>query len=137
MFSSMTRAILLPVALLVVSCASHRSSAAPDEWQRLEAEGNRQTSKREGKIWEYRMLPVHNGFWAKVHDTCAPKARVAGIDSFKAVAIIDRDGVIQQFLTQPDAKALDCFSRQIAGNRYPPPPEALFYEVINVKLGAE
>ena len=137
MLSSMSRAILLPVALLAVSCASHRASVAPDEWQKLVAEGNRQTSTREGKMWEYRMLPVHNGFWAKVHDTCAPKARVAGIDSFKAVAVIDRDGVIQQFLIQPDAKALDCFSRQIVGKRYPPPPEAPFYEVFILKLGAE
>ena len=83
------------------------------------------------------MLPVHNVFWAKVHATCAPKARAAGIDSFKAVAVIGRDGLIQQFLIQPDAKVLDCFSGQIVGKRYPPPPEASFYEVITVKLGAE
>lgn len=137
MFSSMTRAILLPVALLAVSCASHRSSAAPDEWQRLEAEGNRQTSKREGKIWEYRMLPVHNQFWAQIYATCAPKAKAAGIKDFKAVAVIDKDGMVQQYLIQPDAKALGCFSRQMVGRKYPPPPEAPFYEVYTVKLGAE
>jgi hypothetical protein len=135
--SSMARVILFCAALTAVSCASHRSAITPDEWQRMEAAGNRLTSTIEGKVWEYKMLPVHNAFWAQVYATCAPQAKAAGIGSFKAVAVIDGDGVIQQYLIQPDAKALGCFSRQMVGRKYPPPPEAPFYEVYTVRLGAE
>ena len=83
------------------------------------------------------MLPVHNKFWSQIAKLCAPRAKAAGIRQFKAVATIGSSGEVTEYLINPEDPALECFSEQMVGRKYPPPPEAPFYEVYTVTLGPQ
>jgi hypothetical protein len=127
------RAFVVTFFALLAGCSSGRAPAA-DRWHKLAAEGERLTSTFQGIAWEQRMLPVHNSFWPDVYRACAPQARQANIESFRAVAVIDDDGIVKEYLVNPNTQNLACFSKQMVGRKYPAPPSSPFYEVYTVKV---
>ncbi|KGQ19277.1 hypothetical protein LF41_2923 [Lysobacter dokdonensis DS-58] len=127
------RALVAGIIVVIAGCSSGRMPPA-DRWHTLAAEGHRMTSTVEGMAWERRMLPVHNGFWADVIRTCAAEPMEAGIESFQAVAVIDGSGIVKEYLINPSAPHLACFSREMVGRQYPAPPSAPFYEVYTISL---
>lgn len=128
----------LAVTFLIFAAGSSSGQAAPaaDRWQQLATEGDRLTSTFQGMMWERRMLSIHNGFWADVYRTCAPQARQAGVESFKAVAVIDSEGFVKEYLLNPNSPHLACFANQMIGRQYPAPPTVPFYEVYTVKVAS-
>lgn len=80
------------------------------------------------------MLLIHNRYWGGIYQACAAEARKAGVERFKAVAIIDSAGVVKEFLINPSDPHLECFSKEMVGRKYPEPPSAPFYEVFSVTL---
>ena len=129
------RAAVITFTTLLAGCSSG-SALASDRWQQLAAEGERMTSTFQGMVWEQRMLPVHNGFWPHVYRTCAPQARQASIESFRAVAVIDGSGIVKEYLVNPSSPHLACFSKQMVGRKYPAPPSSPFYEVYIIKVAS-
>ncbi|WP_129588391.1 hypothetical protein [Solilutibacter silvestris] len=124
---------VLIAALLVTGCTSQQAPAE-DRWHQLAAESDRLTATFRGKFWEHEMLPIHNEFWPKIFAACAPQAKTAGITNFKAVAVINKDGVVTEYLPSSNSPALKCFSEQMVGRKYPTPPESPFYEVYTINL---
>jgi len=123
------------VVALVAGCSSTQAPAG-DRWHQLAAESDRLTSSWAGMAWEQRMLPVHNTFWPEVFRTCAPQATQAGIEQFRAVAVIDAAGTVKEYLIDPGNPHLACFSKQMVGRQYPAPPSTPFYEVYTVTLAS-
>ncbi|MBN6152751.1 hypothetical protein JR065_20690 [Xanthomonas sp. AmX2] len=124
----------IALTFLILLAGSSGSASATDRWHQLADEGRRLTSTFQGIAWEQRMLPIHNGFWPDVYRACAPQARQAGIDSFRAVAVIDGTGTIKEYLINPSTPHLACFSKQMVGRKYPAPPSSPFYEVYTIEV---
>ncbi|NYF22199.1 hypothetical protein HEP73_04369 [Xanthomonas sp. GW] len=125
------------VLAVFMSSADCSPLSSTDRWDGLKDESDRQTSTFRGMLWEREMLLVHNQFWAQVYQACAPEARAAGIGSFKAVATVDRQGKVTEYLVNPNVPALRCFAKQMVGRQYPEPPAAPFYEVYGVTISSE
>ncbi|NIK40547.1 hypothetical protein FHY12_002872 [Xanthomonas arboricola] len=127
---------LVTIATLFIAACSSQQALAQDRWQQLASEAHRLTSTFRGVAWEQRMLPAHNSFWPDIVAACSPQAKAAGITSFQAVAAISSTGVVTDYLPNPQSPALDCFSKQMVGRKYPAPPESPFYEFYTVNLSA-
>ena len=82
------------------------------------------------------MLPVHNAFWVQVTAACASQAKAAGVTRFEAIAVVGSNGVVTEYLLNPNSPALQCFSTRMVGRKYPSPPESPFYERFTVNLGS-
>lgn len=122
--------------LLLTACSNQHVPVAADRWHQLEAESNRLTATFRGAIWERRMLSAHNVFWPQIYQACAAEPRKDGIESFRAIAVINSKGFVTEFLVNPENKALACFTRHMVGRKYPAPPKAPFYEVYTVNLSS-
>ncbi|MDE2149413.1 MAG: hypothetical protein KGJ55_06190, partial [Gammaproteobacteria bacterium] len=109
---------------------------AQSRWQHLAAEAHQLTSTSSGMAWEQQMIQTHNAFWAQIVKACEPEAKAASITSFNAIASIDSSGGVTEFLTNPESPALQCFSKQMIGRKYPSPPESPFYEFYTIDLNA-
>ena len=128
---------LVAIAALFVAGCSNQPAPAQDHWHQLAAEAHRLTSTFRGVAWEQQMLPIHNKFWPEIIAACSPQAKAAGITSFQAVAAISSTGVVTEYLPNPRSPALECFSTQMVGRKYPAPPESPFYELYTVNLNAD
>ena len=129
------RRFVIIAFVLLAGCPTQRMPPR-DHWHRLAAEADRMTSTFRGIAWEQDMLPVHNAFWAGIVASCGPGARTAGVPKFEAIAVINRDGVVADYLPNPDVPALQCFTKQMTGRKYPAPPESPFYARYTIDLNA-
>jgi outer membrane murein-binding lipoprotein Lpp len=127
------RQLTIVLALALAGCSS-KPAPAQDRWHQLASKADELTSTFRGVAWEQKMLPVHNAFWPQVVSACSSQAQAAGITSFKAVAAISSAGVITEYLPDPNSRALECFSKQMVGRKYPAPPESPFFELYTVNL---
>jgi hypothetical protein len=123
------------VLVLLIAGCSYQPIPPHDRWHQLAAESDRLTSTFRGRLWEQKMIPMHNAFWPQVTAACGPQAKAAGITSFQAIAVISHSGVVTEYLLNPASPALQCFSKQMVGRKYPSPPELPFYELYSVNLG--
>jgi hypothetical protein len=126
---------LLALAFLgVVSGCASSGDAYSNRWDGLAKQHFRLIATAEGAAWEQAFLPVHNAFWRDVYASCAGQAASSGLTSFRAIAVVDKTGIVTEFLTMPNSRHLGCFSAQMVGRQYPAPPTAPFYEVFEVSL---
>lgn len=130
----MRKALLMALLALLASPAV-AGEAKSERWKTLWDKQAVQTATWEGASYEQRLITTHNTFWSSVYAKCARTAKSAGIDDFSAVAVIDAEGKITEFVIFPDNPALRCFSEDMVGRRYPAPPVAPFHEGFSVTLG--
>ena len=121
--------------LALMASPAVSGEAKSERWKTLWDKQAAQTATWEGASYEQRLIATHNTFWANVYAQCAGKAKSAGIDEFSAVAVIDAEGKITEFVILSDNPALKCFSEDMVGRRYPAPPVAPFHEGFTVTLG--
>ncbi|TDR47757.1 hypothetical protein DFR29_102419 [Tahibacter aquaticus] len=129
----MTNWSLISLVLLALSSSASGEDYV-DRWARLANEHLSMVKSEPGKSYEAEFVKAHNRFWRGVYDKCEAKALRAGVAKFSAVAVVDAEGAVVEFLTMPDALSLACFTKAMVGKRYPAPPVAPFYELITVKL---
>jgi hypothetical protein len=116
----------------MLATAAHAENYA-QRWTRLANEHLAMVKEEPGKSYERDLIAAHNAFWPGVSKKCKSHAIKAGIEKFAAVAVLDADGTIVEFLTLPESEELACYVKQMTGRRYPPPPSAPFYEVVTVR----
>ena len=121
--------------LALLASPALAGKATSERWKMLWDKQAAQTATWEGASYEQRLIATHNTFWANVYAKCARTAKSAGMDEFSAVAVIDAEGKITEFVIFPDNPALKCFSDDMVGRRYPAPPVAPFHEGFTVTLG--
>lgn len=121
--------------LALMASPAVSGEAKSERWKTLWDKQAAQTATWEGASYEQRLIATHNTFWPNVYAQCAGKAKSAGIDEFSAVAVIDAEGKITEFVILSDNPALKCFSEDMVGRRYPAPPVAPFHEGFTVTLG--
>jgi hypothetical protein len=104
------------------------------EWNRMSAEHERLIATPAAQGYERQIVAVHNTFWRAIYVECSPSAKKEGVASFRAIAVIDRQGIVTQFLPLPNSQHFSCFSERMIGKRYPVPPSAPFYERFTINL---
>jgi hypothetical protein len=121
---------LAMTALFAVSGVALGASADEyeREWARLSAVHDRLIATDGGRDYERRLIDVQNTFWASIYAQCSADARKEGLASFRAIAVIDGNGVVTRFLTLPNSQNLACFTKGMVGRHYPVPPSVPFYE---------
>lgn len=128
----------MPLLPTVAVLATLLATAQPDDyarqWVRLANEHLLMVKTEPGKSYELELIKAHSTFWHAVSSKCKREAVNAGIDKFSAIAVLDRDGKVVEFLTLPDSPKLSCYEKQMVGRRYPAPPFAPFYELINTTI---
>lgn len=102
-------------------------------WTRLANEHLAMVKEEPGKSYERELIATHNTFWRDVSKKCKSLAIKAGIEKFSALAVLDADGTVVEFLTMPKSQELGCYVEQMTGRHYPRPPSAPFYELITVR----
>ncbi len=63
-----------------------------------------------------------------MYEQCIDGGRKEGLESFRAIAVVDANGVVTKFLALPNSENLACFAKEMVGRRYPAPPTAPLYE---------
>lgn len=126
---------LLMALLALLAFPALASEAKSERWKTLWGKQSAQTATWQGASYEQRLIATHNRFWPSVYTKCARTAQSAGIGEFSAVAVIDAEGKIAEFVIFPDNPALKCFSEGMVGRRYPAPPVAPFHEGFTITLG--
>ncbi len=121
---------LLPVPVVATDTATH-------DWKTLWDKQASLTATPSGASYERKLISVHNSFWADVYEKCSAAATKAQIYEFSAVAVIDKSGKVADFILMPNDDNLDCFTSQMVGRKYPPPPVAPFYEGFRIKLSGQ
>ena len=94
----------------------------------MSAAHDRLVATEAGRDYERRLIEVHNTFWRFVYERCIEGVRKESLESFRAIAVVDGNGVVTKFLTLPKSENLACFTKEMVGRRYPAPPTASFYE---------
>lgn len=122
------------ILALSVSAVAVTATDYAKEWSRMSAEHERLIATPAGQNYERRLVDVHNAFWRAIYVQCSPSAKKEGVGSFRAIAVIDRQGAVTQFLPMPNSQNFSCFSEQMVGKRYPAPPSAPFYERFTINL---
>jgi hypothetical protein len=82
----------------------------------------------EGVAYEHELIAVHNVFWPDVTRKCRSEAQNEPVERFSAIAVIDRDGTITEFLPTPNSPHFRCYTTEMVGRHYPKPPISPFYE---------
>lgn len=128
------------VLCALIQFVSVRESTAADaytkHWQSIADKSHDQLATPAGKAYESAAIKAHNTFWKDVYLKCKPAALHENIQSFRAAMVIDAEGKIVEFLLLPQSENLQCFADNMLGRHYPKPPEAPFYETIDVALRA-
>jgi len=121
---------LATTALFAVSSAALGATADEyeREWARFSAAHERLIATDAGRDYERRLIDVHNTFWASIYAHCSGDAKKEGLASFRAIAVIDSNGIVTRFLTLPNSQNLACFTKGMVGRHYPAPPSVPFYE---------
>jgi hypothetical protein len=128
--------LIFEILLLTLSISAV-AVAADDyakEWNRMSAEHERLLATPAGQSYERQLVDVHNTFWRGIYVQCSPNAKKEGVASFRAIAVIDRQGAVTHFLPMPNSQNFSCFSERMVGKRYPAPPSAPFYERFTISL---
>jgi hypothetical protein len=130
---------LKPIAaiLLLAVSAAQSSDTYSNNWERMSAEHDRLISTPAGRDYEQRLIEVHNTFWRDVYALCIADARREAISVFRAIAVIDSEGAVTEFLPMPNSRHLSCFTKNMVGRRYPRPPAVPFYERFKIYLSQE
>ena len=129
----MLRLALLVAVVLSPACLAADESYE-DRWVRIANEHLALVKVEPGKSYERELIVAHNSFWKDVSGKCAGAAKKGKVKEFHAVAVVDADGRISEFLVMPHEKALKCYEEEMVGRHYPQPPSSPFYELISVKL---
>jgi hypothetical protein len=69
-----------------------------------------------------------------VYAQCSGDAKKEGVASFRAIAIINENGLLMEFLPLPNSEHFGCFVDGMRHRRYPVPPSAPFYERYTIDL---
>jgi len=128
------RGLLTLVLFSALSGCANSNDNYSNRFEDLTRQHYRLTAMDDGAAWEKASLPVHNSFWMDVLSTCTGQAKDGGISRFDAIAVIDKDGAVTEFLTMPKSEHLRCFSVEMIGRQYPAPPTAPFYQLFKVTL---
>jgi hypothetical protein len=130
--------VKLNIGILILFLSISAAPVAADdyvkEWNQMSAEHDRLIATSAGQRYERQLVDVHNTFWRAIYVQCSPSARKEGVASFRAIAVIDRQGAVKQFLPMPNSQHFSCFSEHMVGRRYPAPPSAPFYERFTINL---
>jgi hypothetical protein len=129
---ALLRCCFLLAIVLVISSANAEDYAG--RWVRLANEHVALVKVEPGKSYEARFVEGHNTFWREISAKCEDKAVEAGLEKFSAILVIDKAGVVKEFLTAPHTPRLSCYVEEMVGRRYPAPPSAPFYEMLIVRL---
>ena len=121
---------LLPASVAATDASTYR-------WQVLWDKQASLTATVSGARYERQLISVHNSFWADVYDKCSAEAIKAQIYEFRAVAVIDKNGQVTDFVLMPNDNSLHCFVKEMVGRKYPAPPVAPFYEGFTLKMSDE
>jgi hypothetical protein len=130
------RSFLFTTVLLSLSGNSHAESY-DEKFQRLSDEHHQMIKNEPGKSYEVELINSHNEFWRFVYQKCNPSAQKANIESFSAIAVVDSDGFVKDFLTMPKSRHLSCYKRVMKGKQYPKPPVAPFYELYKIGISSK
>ena len=122
------------ILILSISAVAVTADDYVKEWNRMSAEHERLIATPAGQGYERQLVDVHNTFWRAIYVQCSPSAKKEGVASFRAIAVVDRHGVVTQFLPMPNSQHFSCFSDRMVGKRYPVPPSAPFYERFTINL---
>jgi hypothetical protein len=122
------------ILTLSISAVAVTADDYAKEWNRMSAEHERLIAAPAGQSYERQLVDVHNKFWRGIYVQCSPSAKKEGVASFRAIAVIDRQGAVTHFLPMPNSQNFSCFSERMVGKRYPPPPSAPFYERFTINL---
>ncbi len=115
------------------------SSAMADDsyvgrWDTLWNAHSRLTATPNGAIYERRLIAAHNLFWRDITRRCSAEAVEAGMARFRGVAVVNKEGVVTEFVLMPNDASLQCFSKEMVGRKYPKPPKSIFYQAFVVNL---
>jgi hypothetical protein len=121
------------------SSVTSNSEAADDRygarWERLSDQAHQfEATRKEAAPYLKELVAAHNLFWGDVNRRCRSEAQDAGIRHFSAMAVIDRAGRITEFLPMPNSPHLRCYTTEMVGRVYPPPPITPFYERFEIGL---
>jgi hypothetical protein len=122
------RAVLIAGLSLSFALPALGNDAQSERWEYLWEQQALQTATWAGASYERRLIVTHNTFWPAIHAKCGAPARLAGVQAFKAVAVIDANGEVSEFVVFSKDKALRCFVEEMVGKKYPAPPFAPFHE---------
>lgn len=122
------------ILTLSISAMAVTADGYAKEWNRMSAEHERLIATPAGQDYERQLVDVHNTFWRAIYVQCSPSAKKEGVASFRAIAVIDRQGAVMRFLPMPNSQNFSCFSERMVGKRYPAPPSAPFYERFTIDL---
>jgi hypothetical protein len=68
------------------------------------------------------MLRVHNKHWKQLTAACEKAASQSEDAFFIGIAILGKDGTVQDFLTMPPRPGYQCYRQALTGQAYPAPP---------------
>ena len=91
-------------------------------WKRLYNESERLEKTEDGIRYTQPMLDAHNSFFIKLMNKCQAEARKSGQTMFMAIAIVAKNGVVEEYLTYPRKTEYQCYVDGVIGQKYPPPP---------------
>jgi hypothetical protein len=140
----LTRRLAAPIAwgLILSGCANpgnkqprpEASTAYLARWQDLSVQVDRVLSTAAGVAYEHELLAAHNVFWPDVTRKCRGEAQNEPVERFSAIAVIDRDGMITEFLPIPNSPHFRCYTAEMIGRQYPKPPISPFYERFHIAI---
>ena len=131
----MNRIFVICFSLLIASIARCGDvDVYASRCQQLADISHEQIKTPEGHAYEQELVKAHNKFWRDVHDKCVEAAREEDIASFHSIIVINSAGEVTEFLPLPQSANFQCFVTNMVGKKYPAPPHAPFYEVLNVHL---
>jgi hypothetical protein len=141
----LTRWLAASIALGVIlnGCANPASKEAHSEvatdpylvrWQSLSRLVDGILSTAEGVAYEHEFVAAHNVFWRDVARKCRSEAQNEPVERFSAIAVIDRDGTITEFLPKPNSPHFRCYTTEMIGRHYPKPPISPFYERFHIAI---
>ncbi|MCH6483079.1 hypothetical protein MMG85_05820 [Pseudoxanthomonas sp. LH2527] len=128
------RTTLIAGIFLPFAFPASGSNDQSERWESLWEKQAAETATWSGASYEQRLIASHNRFWRGLYAKCAGVARRAGIEAFKAVAVIDAKGNVSEFVVFSKDKALNCFVEEMVGKQYPVPPVAPFHEGFEITL---
>lgn len=133
-YSAVFRYFPLGIVLLAATQPASAEDYA-ERWTRLANEHLAMVKSGPGRDYERGpFIEAHQPLWRDVAKRCKADVEKSNLKKFSAIAVIDAQGRVTEFLTLPQHPALDCLVQAMVGQQYPPPPFAPYYELINLKL---
>lgn len=114
--------------------APHDSEGYEPRWARLSSAHDHLIGTAAGREYERQLIAVHNAFWQSLYARCSGDAKKEGLASFQAIAVINENGLVTEFLPMPNSRNFACFVDGMLHRRYPAPPSVPFYERFTIKI---